>query len=113
MKISKQKLDELLKMERAARHKKAVRCIYLGEVVMRQGIAEKVKCNCKKSKGYREQWHSVHTCHAPEHRRNNGKPGRCLPTFRGPFDADHQLEASIYKSCHGCEVRKNATATHS
>lgn len=88
-------------------------CPHLGEGVTREGVVERVKCTCNKSKGYREHWHSVHTCHAHEHQRKNGKPGRCLPTFRGPFDEDHQLEAIIYKLCHGCEVRKNATTAYS
>jgi hypothetical protein len=29
---------------------------------------------------------------------------RCLPTFRGPWDEEHQEEAKLYHLCHRCDT---------
>lgn len=76
-------------------------CEYLGEVRQINGVAEKVKCGCGGKPGM--VWHSVHTCNHPALQKASGRPTLCLKKFIGPFDKDHQLEASQFKLCKRCD----------
>ena len=79
-------------------------CTHLDEPIENDGVAIMVKCGC--SNIDRQVMIPAYQCNAPQRQRKNNKPARCLPTHSGQWDADHQLEASIYQACTTCEYKE-------